>query len=298
MLNGIDISSAQTGIDLSKITADFVIVKATESNDYTNPDFKRMANQTLSTGKLLGIYHFFTATSSVASQVNHFMDKVKPYLGKAALFLDFESTNYSNVRSNEQVSRALDFMNHVYLNTSVRMIVYTNVDYENNLNWSDVVKANHALWIAQYNTMNAQKGYQPRDLYGSIKHWPSYALFQYHSNTRLSGYNGPLDADAFYGDRKAWGKYANADGYHNAPAGPQWVKEKMTYLTKTAVYLRKAPSTTAGVIALIPSGQEIKTDQAIIKGGYRWVRQPRGNGQYGYMATGPQSDTLSYVTKR
>ncbi len=39
----------------------------------------------------------------------------------------------------------------------------------------------------------------------------------------------------------------------------------------------------------------VKTDQAIIQGGYRWVRQPRGNG-YGYLATGPASNTLEYVT--
>jgi LysM repeat protein len=44
----------------------------------------------------------------------------------------------------------------------------------------------------------------------------------------------------------------------------------------------------------LPARTKVKTDQAIIKGGYRWVRQPRFNG-YGYLATGPTSNTLEYV---
>jgi LysM repeat protein len=46
----------------------------------------------------------------------------------------------------------------------------------------------------------------------------------------------------------------------------------------------------------LPAGTTVKTDQAIIKGGYRWVRQPRFYGYgYGYLATGPTSNTLEYV---
>jgi len=40
-LNGIDIASYQTGIDLSVVPCDFVIVKATEGTGYVNPDFTR-----------------------------------------------------------------------------------------------------------------------------------------------------------------------------------------------------------------------------------------------------------------
>ena len=40
-MNGIDIASYQTGIDLSVVPCDFVIVKATEGTGYVNPDFAR-----------------------------------------------------------------------------------------------------------------------------------------------------------------------------------------------------------------------------------------------------------------
>ena len=58
MLNGIDISGWQSGIDVSSVDADFVIVKATGGVSFVNPDFRRQADQTLASGKLLGLYHF------------------------------------------------------------------------------------------------------------------------------------------------------------------------------------------------------------------------------------------------
>ncbi|AUV74046.1 lysin [Lactiplantibacillus plantarum subsp. plantarum] len=74
----------------------------------------------------------------------------------------------------------------------------------------------------------------------------------------------------------------------------KWVKETKTYTLKTAVKLRTGASTSSSVITSLSAGTTIKTDQAIIQGGYRWVRQPRFNG-YGYLATGPASNTLEYV---
>lgn len=40
-MNGIDISSWQSGIDLAKVPCDFVIIKATEGLTYVNPDCDR-----------------------------------------------------------------------------------------------------------------------------------------------------------------------------------------------------------------------------------------------------------------
>ncbi|WP_436683727.1 GH25 family lysozyme [Lactiplantibacillus plantarum] len=74
----------------------------------------------------------------------------------------------------------------------------------------------------------------------------------------------------------------------------KWVKESKNYTLKTAVKLRTGASTASSVIAVLPAGTTVKTDQAIIQNGYRWVRQPRFNG-YGYLATGPASNTLEYV---
>ncbi|OAH22085.1 lysin [Lactiplantibacillus plantarum] len=77
-------------------------------------------------------------------------------------------------------------------------------------------------------------------------------------------------------------------------ASAKWVKEAKAYTLKTAVKLRTGASTSSNAITILPAGTTVKTDQAIIRGGYRWVRQPRFNG-YGYLVTGPASNTLEYV---
>ncbi|KZT89173.1 Lysin [Lactiplantibacillus plantarum] len=193
------------------------------------------------------------------------------------------------------MGHAQEHLDYVYQQTGVRPVLYTGVSCENSLDWSSVVKANYGLWIAQYNNYNVVNGYQPRDLYGSLKHWKTAVMFQYTSTGRLPGWNGNLDFDVFYGDKSAWDKYAKATkAVKPKPVGPKWVKEKKTYTLKTAVKLRTAPSTSASVIAALPAGSTVKTDEAIIQGGYRWVRQPRPNG-YAYMATGPIDNTLEYV---
>ncbi|WP_434433926.1 GH25 family lysozyme [Lactiplantibacillus paraplantarum] len=294
-LNGFDVASYQAGMNVGEVAGDFVLVKATEGIDYTNPEFNDHAKQTLSAGKKLGVYHFIRNDSDIKQQADYFLTVVKPYIGKAMLVLDFENTTGSTIQNQAGVGLAKQWLDYVYQQTGVRPVLYTGISCENSLDWSSVVKANYGLWIAQYNNYNVVNGYQPRNLYGSLKHWKTAVMFQYTSTGRLPGWNGNLDFDVFYGDKSAWDKYAKATkAVKPRPAGPKWVKEKKTYTLKTAVKLRTAPSTSASVIAVLPAGSTVRTDQAIIQDGYRWVRQPRSNG-YAYMATGPASNTLEYV---
>lgn len=290
-LNGFDVASYQAGMNVGEVAGDFVLVKATEGIDYTNPEFNGHAKQTLSAGKKLGVYHFIRNDSDIKQQADYFLTVVKPYIGKAMLVLDFENTTGSTIQNQAGVGLAKQWLDYVYQKTGVRAVLYTGLSCENALDWSSVVKANYGLWIAQYNNYDAVIGYQPRDLYGSLKNWKTAVMFQYTSTGRLPGWNGNLDFDVFYGDKSAWDKYAKAN---INPDIPKWIKEDKTYTLKTAVKLRTAPSTSASVIAVLPAGSTVNTDQAIIQGGYRWVRQPRSHG-YGYLATGPASNTLEYV---
>lgn len=298
-LKGFDVASYQAGMNVGEAAGDFVLVKATEGIDYTNPEFNGHAKQTLSAGKKLGVYHFIRNDSDIKKQVNYFLTVVKPYIGKAMLVLDFENTTGSTIQNQTGVGLAKQWLDYVYQQTGVRSVLYTGVSCENSLDWSSVVKANYGLWIAQYNNYNVVNGYQPRDLYGSLKNWKTEVMFQYTSTGRLPGWSGDLDFDVFYGDKSAWDKYAKATKSSkpvskSKPAGPKWVKETKTYTLKTAVKLHTGASTGASVIAVLPAGSTIKTDQAIIQGGYRWARQPRSGG-YGYLATGPIGNTLEYV---
>ena len=298
-LNGFDVASYQSGMDVGATAGDFVIIKATEGTNYVNPSFSGHVKQALSAAKKFGVYHFIRNDSDVVKQADYFLAKVGPYIGKAMLVLDFENTTGSSIQNQTGVAKAKKWLDYVYQKTGVHAVLYTGISCENALDWSSVVNANYGLWIAQYNNYDAVVGYHPRDLYGSLKHWKTAMMFQYTSNGHLDGWANGVDFDVFYGDKTAWDKYAKATKSSKPtskpkPAGPKWVKETKTYTLKTAVKLRTGASTGASVIAVLPAGSTVRTDQAIIQGGYRWVRQPRSNG-YGYLATGPANNTLEYV---
>lgn len=302
-LNLIDIASYQNGINAGSIAGDGVIVKATEGVSYINSAYSAQIRKADSAGKLLGVYHFLRTDSDVKKQADYFLATIKPYIGKAVLFLDFENTTGSSVQTQAGVSLAKEWLDYVYSKTGVRPIIYMSLSVENNLNWSSVVSANYGLWVAQYNNNNVVNGYQPREIYGSTKYWKATALFQYTSSGRLSGWNANLDLNVFYGDKGAWAAYAKASKSVVAPSQPvkpAWsqpscVAESKTYTLKTAVKLRTGTSTDSSVIAVLSAGAEVKTDAAIIINGYRWVRQPRGNA-YGYLATGPVGNTMEYFS--
>ena len=208
-LNGIDISSWQTGINIPRVPADFVIVKATEGTWYTSPCFRAQADATLNSGKLLGVYHYITGGNAQA-EAQYFVNAAKPYIGRAILALDFESGNnkaYGNTVYLQQCAQT------VYKLTGVRPLLYgSQRDYGR---LAAVSKAtNCGLWIAQYRDY-AHIGYQNKpwneDAYDC-------AMRQYSSAGSLPNYGGNLDLNKFYGDRTAWNKYAQSDHATPPPA--------------------------------------------------------------------------------
>ena len=137
----------------------------------------------------------------------------------------------------------------------------------------------------------------------SNKNWYSgHHAWQYQSDGHFRISSGDFDISQLYDDYYTAGQKSTVNeqnktsNTHNQKnnTSANWVKENKTYTLVTPVKLRTGASTSSSVITTLPTGSTIKTDQAIIQNGYRWVRQPRSNG-YAYMATGPASDTLEYV---
>lgn len=203
-LNGIDISNYQAGIDLAKVKADFVIVKATESTGYLSPSFNAQISGARKAGKLLGIYHFMDGSDPI-KQADFFLKKIGNNVNDAILFLDFEGSGLGNANG---IARAKKWLDYVTAKTGKKPMLYTSLSWENAIDFSPIAKADYGFWIAQYNNYNKVYGYQPRKPYGNLKYIKSMAIFQYTSSGRLSGYNGNLDFDVFYGDRNAWLAYA------------------------------------------------------------------------------------------
>lgn len=65
--------------------------------------------------------------------------------------------------------------------------------------------------------------------------------------------------------------------------GDRWTKEAGTFTSNQAINLRWGARVTSAKITTLPAGSVVKYDAWSRHGGYVWIRQPRGNGQFGYM---------------
>ena len=172
-MNGIDISSWQTGIDLSKVPCDFVIIKATEGVTYVNPDCDRAFQQGADLGKKLGVYHFAGKNEAFA-EAEYFVDHIRGYIKKAVLALDWEGNGVSR-----GPAWAKDWLDRVYQLTGVKPLLYMSNSTVHAYDWTSVVNGDYGLWNAGYYKGNTPMGYNPgAPLLGGTGAWKFAALYQ------------------------------------------------------------------------------------------------------------------------
>lgn len=208
-LNGIDISGWQEGIDLSAVAADFVIMKATQGTGFVSKDFVRQYQQAKENGKLVGCYHYAEGGDYVA-EANHFLDVVGNRVGEAILCLDWEGQDNPTFGKND-FDWVKGFCDYVFSKTGVKPLVYIQKSAMERIDGI----GDYGLWIAQY------PDYTPTGYQETPWNEGAYAcaIRQYSSVGQISGYNGNLDLDKFYGDADAWKAYAAVNGESPSPDG-------------------------------------------------------------------------------
>lgn len=209
-MNGIDIASYQAGLNVNDIAADFVIVKATQGSDYVNPCMQRHVEETIESGKLLGLYHYVDG-SGCEGEARHFAQVASPYIGKAILCIDWESIQNA-AWGNEGYLRVL--INEVVGLTGVKPLIYASFSV---FPWSVASDLDCGAWVAQY-ADNDPTGYQKSPW---NEHRYNCAIRQYSSNGRLAGYDDGLDLNKAYMNRAQWAKYADPQGTQEAAPEPQ-----------------------------------------------------------------------------
>lgn len=260
------------------------------------------AASNIANGQAAGLYvngyhfaHYKTKAQAIAEA--DFAGKTAKAAGLpvgAVLATDVESQEANNQSKATNDRNNAAFMKEIQ-KFGYRADIYTSGSWAN----SKMTIKGKTGWIAAYPYVVSGKNWY------STNHawqWSSTAKFrisyggfdvsQLNSNYYTAGQKSTVKPTN-KGAVKANNQKANKNVSKPA-ASAKWVKEKKTYTLKTAVKLHTSTSTSSNTIAILPAGTTVKTDQAIIKGGYRWVRQPRFNG-YGYLATGPASNTLEYV---
>lgn len=210
--HGIDVSSHQAGLNIGALWADFVIVKATEDDDYVNPYMISQANATLNASKRLGFYHF-ARPGDASEQARYFVTAVGALRAKATLWLDWEANAVA-----QGPGWAKAFLDTVRSLTGSTPGIYMNGSAVNGYDWS-AVAGEYPLWYAGGPNYSDYGTSYSDPAVPNVSYWGAPLIHQYTEDGRLPGYSGTLDLNRLR-DRAAWDRMigGGAAGYTASPA--------------------------------------------------------------------------------
>lgn len=210
----IDVSSWQTGINVTTSGAQIVVAKATEGVGYVNPDCDRVVQDALAAGQGVGVYHFAHTENDARREANYFIDNTRGYIGKGIVpILDWEPS------APWDTGWALTWLRTVEAAWGTKPIIYMNQSTENSYDWSSVVAGDYGLWIAAYTLgYTPIYGFNPPAAQPTLYHWPFAAAWQYTSTGYVGDWGGALDLSVVYGDLDTWYAYAGSGQVAPTPA--------------------------------------------------------------------------------
>ena len=209
----IDVSSWQTGINVTTSGAQIVVAKATEGIGYVNPDCDRVVQDALAAEQGVGVYHFAHTENDARREAQYFIDNTLGYIGKGIVpILDWEPS------APWDTGWALTWLHTVEAAWGTKPILYMSQSTENSYDWSAVVAGNYGLWIAAYTLgYTPIYGFNPPEAQPTLYHWPFAVAWQYTSTGYVGDWGGALDLSVVYGDLNTWYAYAGSGQVTPAP---------------------------------------------------------------------------------
>lgn len=225
-MNGLDIASYQSSLNLLNISYDFVMIKATEGVSYVNPFCDVHYQEAKANGKKRAIYHFFDFTVDAIAQANFFVDNCAGYIHDAIFVLDWEGAHV------DRLGDAMLFLRQVEQRIGYKPAIYMSEYVENHYDWADIARLSYGLVLAKYSDYEIDNNYDmsKAGVAPSCVHWPFYFMWQWTSKGHLNGYAGDLDCDVAYLTPEQWDLYA---GVQAAAPAPLPVTEPVTEPTTT-----------------------------------------------------------------
>lgn len=160
----------------------FFIVKCTEGKTYVDPKWDVNAADVISSGRLLGLYHYARPENNTSvAEAKHFCKYFNMYLGRAIPCLDWE-----DVALKHNPIWALEWCETVESITGVKPVIYVQQSEVKNMKC--VQEGGYGLWVARWGKNT-----------GDISPWPFYAMWQYT--------NSPFDMNYFNGSREQFMAY-------------------------------------------------------------------------------------------
>lgn len=206
-IRGLDVSHHQGEIDWARVKESgltFAFIKATEGADFRDTRFVENWSRASAAGLVTGAYHFFTFCASGESQAEHFLGVVANLEHVLPLGVDVEFTG--NCKSWQSIlgiqTELRTFVERVEAARGEKLLLYTVFDQFEELVPTELY--GHTLWI--------------RSSWGEPALPLPWLFWQFSDSGEVPGIRGPVDLDAFSGDRAAWGKLVGKTRDHRQVA--------------------------------------------------------------------------------
>ena len=202
MLFGIDVSYHQEWIDWPKVSTSgvrFAIIKATEGDDYIDPNFEQNIRGATEAGIVIGTYHFFLPRFDPLVQARHYVKTLQDCLHDAPCLppcLDIETPGLGRSGLNQSLHV---FLREIFKLTGRTAMIYVSPGFWNSylpvptlsngklLNSGVDWAAEYPLWVAHYTS-----GW-PYQVYP----WVGWNFWQYSSSGKIAGISTRVDLDVF-----------------------------------------------------------------------------------------------------
>ena len=292
---GVDVSSFQ-GTDLAKyanLGAKYAFVKVSEGLDYRNPKAEAQIKSAKDNGMMVSGYHYarFSANSGVAVQEGHYAvnSAVAVGLPKGSyLACDWEtgSGNVTNQGYEASANAILAFLD-VIVAAGYKPLLYSSKEIlTKRVDGKRVTdKYGTCLWIASYEYKSGTRLDNPD--FGWFPSMDNVAIWQFTDNWR--GLN--VDGNISLIDLKTDGNIPVSKPTVKQPASQSWVddlgdtwyQEEGKFYPNGTINIRYGARTTSDIIGTVTKGDCVKYDAYSRHGGYVWIRQPRANGEPGFL---------------
>lgn len=292
---GVDVSSFQ-GADLSAMTragAKFAIVKLSEGTGYQNPKAEAQIASAKANNMLTMGYHYahFGADSNRAVQEGNYTVSSAKYAGLPAgsyLACDWEVDD-NNVTNGGRVPSAnaiTSFMDTVHNGGYNPMLYSSEWLLKAKVDTNKVTqKYPNSLWVAAYKTM----GRQDQPDYNYFPSMSNVAIWQFTDDWKGMSVDGNISLIDLKSDSKATPQSSKPVVKQTAPQsfvdelGDTWYKEEGKFYPNGTINIRYGARTTSDIIGTVTKGDCVKYDAYSRHGGYVWIRQPRANGEHGFL---------------
>ena len=290
---GVDVSSYQDTNVANYSGAKFAIVKVSEGLDYRNPKAQSQISTAKANGMLPMAYHYgrFSSNSNVAVQEGNYAVNSAKAVGLnvgSYLALDYEqgSGNETGGDAGANTTAILAFLDTI-VSAGYQPLLYSGAALlKSKIDTGKVLaKYPNCLWVASYPVSGATSE-------SNFIYFPSMdgvAIWQFTDNWRGLNVDGNISLIDLKTDGKPVAQSSKPAIKQSTPQswvdelGDTWYKEEGKFYPNGTINIRYGARTTSDIIGTVTKGDCVKYDAYSRHGGYVWIRQPRANGQLGFL---------------